>query len=94
MQFSQLPLHDATLASVHISWNAARCDFQIYRTGEGIHCLVFEGFTNLELPKAEPWGPSESINNVQEPSPGHFEIELQSGDTIRITAAHWRFSSE
>ncbi len=91
MSFENLPLHDAVLAAAHISWEAARCDFRIYPVGEKAHSLVFEGFTKLEFPRNEPWGPSSSINSATQPEATEFVIELQSGDLLRITAAKWSY---
>lgn len=56
--------------------------------------LVFEGFTSIELPRRESWGPSSSVKSSAELETGQFEIELQSGDTLRIEAAHWSFRPE
>lgn len=94
MSFDSLPLHDATLAAAHISWEAARCDLRLHPTNLSEHWLIFEGFSSLEFPKNEPWGPSASINRVDEPKPGIFEIELQSGDVLRIVAKHWTFRAD
>lgn len=94
MIFTSLPLHDALLAFVYISWEAARCDLRLSPVGLPVHLLVFEGFTHLEFPRRESWGPSSSINTLMHPQEGIFEIELQSGDTIRIEAPHWTFYPE
>jgi hypothetical protein len=91
MTFNSLPLHDASLAAIHISWAAARCDLRLRPVSLPSHLLVFDGFTNIELPRRESWGPSSSVNSLAQPREGLFEIELQSGDTIRIEAAHWAF---
>lgn len=90
MTFSALPLHDATLLAICICWDAARCDISLRPVGMPPHLLVFEGFKNIELPRREEWGPSSSVNSVSERD-GLFEIEMQSGDTIRVEAYHWAF---
>jgi len=94
MSFSTLSIHDATLSAIYVSWEAARCDIRLLPVGLSPHMLVFEGFTNIELPRRESWGPSSSVNSSTEFKPGQFEIELQSGDTVRIEAAHWAFRPE
>jgi hypothetical protein len=94
MTFNSLPLHDALLAAIYISWEAARCDLRLRPVGLPSHLLVFEGFTNIELPRRESWGPSSSVNSLAQPQEGLFEIELQSGDTIRIQASYWAFRPE
>jgi hypothetical protein len=94
MTFRAIPIHDAVLAEIHISWEADRCDLRVHPVGLPAHWLVFEGFTNLEFPKKNPWGPSCSINTLREPQPGEFEIELQSGDVLRVRAGHWAYRAE
>lgn len=94
MTFGDLPLHDAVLSAIHISWEADRCDLRVQPVGTRSHVLVFEGFTALEFPKQAPWGPSSSINVVRESQRGCFEIELQSGDVLRVQAPHWSYSEE
>jgi len=94
MLFNNLPLHDAVLIATHVSWEAARCDFRVLPVGGNPHWLVFEGFTKIELPRNEPWGPSNSINGVRQLEPTSFEIELQSGDVLQINATHWSYREE
>lgn len=94
MSFDTLPLHDAVLAAINISWEAARCDLRFRPVGLPSHLLVFEDFTNVELPRRESWGPSASVNTVLQRESGVFEIELQSGDILRIEARHWSFRPE
>ncbi len=91
MSFNTLPIHDATLSDIHVSWKIGRCELHLLPVGLAPHLLVFEGFTSIEIPRRESWGPSSSVNQVVEVGGGQFEIELQSGDMIRIHAAHWSF---
>ena len=46
----------------------------------------------IVVPRAEPWGPSASVYKISGPFDDEeglvlLEIELQSGDVIRLTAA-------
>ena len=91
MSFTELPLHDAVLTAVHINWDAARCDLKLRPVGSKPHSLVFEGFVNVELPRRESWGRSASINSAKQLGPSLFEIELQSGDVLRIEAPRWTY---
>ena len=93
MVFGELPLHDAVLTDIHVNWGASRCTFLVNPVGLGGRALVFEGLTYLEAPKQEPWGPSRSINALQETKPGEFEIEFQSGDVLRVRAKNWTFTA-
>lgn len=92
MQFESLPLHDALLADVYVSWDAALCDLRFCPVGLPDHLLLFEGFTHVELPRIERWGRSCSVDAVPQPLEGVFEVSLQSGDVIRIAARQWRFA--
>jgi len=94
MKFEALPVHDAVLSAIYISWEADRCDLRMHPVGTTAHLLVFEGFSALEFPKQEPWGPSSSINTLREPEQGKFEIELQSGDVLRVRALRWSYRPE
>jgi hypothetical protein len=94
MSFETLPLHDARLAAIYVSWEAARCDLRLRPVGLAPHVLVLEGFTGIELPRRESWGPSSSVNETRQPAEGLFGIELQSGDLLRIEASHWSFRPE
>src|SRR5476649_2208289 len=94
MSFSALSIHDATLSAIYVDWKAARCDIRLLPVGLAPHLLVFEEFTNIELPRRESSGPSSSVHKSIEQKTGQFEIELQSGDTIRIEASNWTFHPE
>jgi hypothetical protein len=79
-------LHDATLVDVHLEWAEGRCTMTL-RHSELSNCrLTFTGVSNLSLPRARPWGPSRSVNAAYQRNPGQYEIEMQSGDLIKIDA--------
>ena len=90
----ELALHDAVISSIHLSWEADRCDLVVWPVGRGSHVLSFEGFTNIQLPKREPWGRSASINSARQAQAGLYEIELQSGDVLSIEAPYWSWREE
>jgi len=48
---------------------------------------------NLTLPHTQPWGPSSSINSASQRNEGQYEIEMQSGDIIRIDARDVKLTS-
>jgi hypothetical protein len=89
--FEDLPLHDATLTDVHLDWLAGTCALLLSRTS-GQYELRFNGVSDLAIPRRQPWGPSVSINSLRKDSSGLFEIEMQSGDILRISASSWSFS--
>jgi hypothetical protein len=89
-EFSSLPLHDALLWSVELLWEQKLCRLHLAafaQKGEAAspHLLEFQQVTALKVPHEESWGPSSSVNSVSH-SFGSFQVEMQSGDTIEITA--------
>ena len=91
MSLDELPLHDAVLSAVHINWETARGELELRPVGSKPHSLVFEEFVSIELPRRETWGRSASVNAARQIGPGLFEIELQSGDILRIEAPRWTY---
>lgn len=91
MIFDDLPVHDAVLSSLHVSYEAARCEVVLYPVGQPRHALVFEGFVALNLPRREPWGPSSSINVARQVQDQLFELELCSGDVLSFEATVWSY---
>lgn len=54
--------------------------------------LEFQGVTHLSVPRHDEWGPSSSVNGASS-KPGHFAIEMQSGDVIDIKAQSFSFGA-
>jgi hypothetical protein len=79
-------LHDATLIDVHLEWGVGSCTLMLGHSEFSNCCLTFTGVSNLSLPRARPWGASQSINSACQRNTGHYEIEMQSGDLIQIEA--------
>src|SRR5688572_13699951 len=94
MTFAAVPVHDSTLTGVRFDWANARCILSVVPVGLDSHQLVFSGVSELHIPRHEPWGPSKSVNVLRERESGVFEVELQSGDVLRIVAAAWEFRRE
>ncbi len=92
--FSTLPIHDATLQSFHFKWADGRCIFELDTVDAGVCELVFSGVTKLDVPRSMPWGPSFSVNSTRQVGVRSFEIELQSGDILKVQADGWQFGSE
>ena len=92
-----LGLHDATLNGVEILWKEGRCLIHLNvwsdQTQSSTPCtLEFVDVTSVVVPKSEPWGPSVSVNNAKF-SDGKFNIEMQSGDIIAVTAKSFSLQS-
>ncbi len=87
---SKTRLHDAVLVSIEMNW-AAKTTTVVFRTyPDKMVKLVASGSRNGFVPHCEPWGPSASVNGVREidvdADVNAVEIEMQSGDIIRIEA--------
>lgn len=93
MKPEQIPIHDATLHSVEFRWADGIVLFQLSQVGAPAGMLIFTGVTSLHMTRNMEWGPSVSINSVREISRYSFELEMQSGDNIRVCAAGWTFQS-
>jgi len=86
-------LHDATLESVELRWSSGEAVLLI-RTGDEKHprrVVVASAVRRLVCDRQMPWGFSASINEVRGPAVADddasvLEIEMQSGDLIRIEA--------
>ena len=78
--------HDATLLSVQADWaqGTAVVVLQTAAMEEPVKVRAV-GVTELRMPRERPWGPSVSVNSMHVTS-GVITIEMQSGDTITITA--------
>jgi hypothetical protein len=89
-------LHDATLLSVEVTWPAKTVRIT-FRQGGGKRVLLSVlGLRSRFVPRDEPWGPSVSVGTVRETTgragPRRIEIEMQSGDTIRVEADEFTWS--
>lgn len=97
-------LHDATLLELTLQWARASTLTVRFRRGHGHHIvLTVLDVKLLHCPHDNPWGPSVSVNEVRVApvsDPGlhrvAIEIEMQSGDTIRMegNSVEWAVDSE
>lgn len=82
--------HDWTLVNVVFEW--AQASVAVVLNGPSSRCVLSaEDVSLLEMPREEPWGRSVSVNSllIDEMSDGDeqsLEIEMQSGDVIRVKA--------
>lgn len=85
-------LHDATLLAVSMDWATSETKLLVLLSGGIPATLAFQGVTSLLVPKAQPWGPSNSVNEAKSLSVGEYAVEMQSGDELRISATSWSLS--
>lgn len=81
--------HDGVLLDVCLCWRSGTTTLTVSMFGNvRILCRVTITATSfVEIPIQKPWGPSSSINRVQERSAGggiQLNIEMQTGDTLRF----------
>lgn len=95
---SRARLHDATLESMELHWSSGEAVLRI-RTGDPTHpqrLVVASAVRRLGCDRQLPWGFSVSINEVRGPvaagdGASVLEIEMQSGDLVRIEAVAFSF---
>ena len=86
-------LHDATLVGIEVDWEDGTCLVK-FRSQEHPTCaLLFCGFRNIAVPRVLNWGMSSSVLAVKQTN-NVYEVEMQSGDIIRIEALSCKFLSQ
>lgn len=91
-------LHDATLETIEMRWDAGEVILRI-RTGDTEQPrreIIASAVRRLAVPRELPWGPSVSINRVRGPTDleggvAFIDVEMQTGDVIRIEAKAFSF---
>jgi hypothetical protein len=97
MKLESVPLHDAVLTAIHMSWSERVCVLELSAfVAPGSHavpcCLTFHGVSDLRVPHEESWGTSSSVNGGTAHG-GVFKIEMQSGDVIEVKAHEFSFAA-
>lgn len=93
--FRELPLHDAIVQEVLISWPEKRVVLKLKAfidpERDAVPCqLIFGGVTNAVVPHQAPWGESSCINEARSDG-ALYEIEMQTGDIVQIEASGYAF---
>jgi hypothetical protein len=91
-------MHDWTLLSILFEWGAGRVTLSFRNSGLEPASLVAASVTELHVPQLNEWGSSVNVYKVIGPSPTEkglqgLEIQMQSGDLIRIVAASFQLPS-
>ena len=89
-------MHDWTLLSIVYDWKSGQVALQLRRGGSEFVSVAAMGVIDLHVPQRKEWGPSVSVNEVRGPiaeprGKQVLEIEMQSGDVIRIVASSFNF---
>jgi hypothetical protein len=90
-------MHDWVFAKASIDWERAVARLEFNWDGK-LKVVRAVGFSGIHLPRQLPWGPSASVNRCDGPTRrqgGEYglAIEMQSGDTIEITARQFEMPS-
>jgi hypothetical protein len=91
-------LHDATFLGLALRWENASMTAQ-FRRVDDLVTLTVVGMTLIQCSHDEPWGRSVSVNVVTLSDGSRaplrrIEIEMQSGDTIRIEGDRFDWTVE
>jgi hypothetical protein len=92
-------MHDWTLLSISLDWENGATVLSFRRNGPQLVSVRAEGVSNLVIPRLNEWGPSVSVNELRGPEKDPagqqtLEIEMQSGDVIKITAMSFTFPAQ
>ena len=87
-------MHDWTLVSAVFDWGAGDVTLS-FDSATGAQALVARLVAELSIPRRNEWGRSASVNEVKglTSTPDNLqclEIEMQSGDVIRIAASSFQ----
>ena len=74
--------------STEVLWEQSICEciLRPVSPGKQVVVLRFSGVTEVRVPHANPWGPSNGVLEATETEQGYV-LAMQSGDTVSITAA-------
>jgi hypothetical protein len=92
--FSELPLHDAILHSVTVSWKTRQCTLELevfFERGANARpaTLTFSNLSAVDLPHRAPWGESIFVNECSTDQADHYLIEMQTGDVLTFEASEF-----
>ena len=92
--FAELPLHDATLQALQVTWATSEvvADLVPMQSGEwsGQRVrLTWSGCNRLSAPHESPWGSSDAVNTHGRDG-RRFWLEMQSGDVVEVWASDVR----
>ena len=92
-------LHDAILKEINIIWKNGSASIifhlnEIYAKENNLMTISITNIIDFHLPRLFPWGESIYVNEVSyDEGEKKMEIEMQSGDIIKILAKGFDFSN-
>jgi hypothetical protein len=96
MVMIEIRMHDWLLLDIHFAWADGRVTIRLRSNVSRSDNLIANDVSDLHVPKLKEWGPSSSINRIRGPDidksgAQKLEIEMQSGDVIKIEAMSFDF---
>ena len=89
-------LHDAVLERITVDWSRKLVRVLLTSVPGGLVMIICEGFEELNIPRREPWGPSDFVNGVSveqgAESPVSITVEMQSGDQMKLSCESFRLT--
>lgn len=84
---TKLELHDSVLESIEVLWEQriCRCTLRLVSPERSTVVLRFSGVTEVRIPHADPWGPSNNVMGLTE-TDHIYALAMQSGDSVSIVA--------
>lgn len=91
--------HDATLVHCKLDWARGTCEFELRLCAREptVATLQFDGVIEFRWNRHLAWGKSVSVNELRDfrsDEGASVEIEMQSGDVIKVSATDWRASTQ
>jgi hypothetical protein len=87
-------MHDWTLLSILFEWATGRVKLSFQNSRSETVSLVADSVADLQIARLHEWGSSVSVNKMIGPTlKGELqvlEIQMQSGDTIRLVATSFQ----
>jgi len=87
-------MHDWTLLSILFEWTTGRATLSFQNNRSETVSLVADAVADIQIPRLHEWGSSASVNKMIGPTlKGELqviEIQMQSGDTIRLVASSFQ----
>ncbi len=97
MALPALPnLHDGVLERISVDWSRRLVRILATSVPGGLLMIIAGGLRDINIPRREPWGPSDFINGATaeqgDDSTVTITIEMQSGDQITLTCESFRIT--
>lgn len=79
--------HDYILDEIKFNWKEKNISITLKGFDDDYE-LVVQEFTSAIIPRHDPWGPSDMVNeiSIEQKTQTLVQVEMQSGDVLKIEA--------